>query len=94
WAIHEACAKATGEGLTRRPRICPGPLFADTGRWHTLRWRALPPVRDCALAVAFSGPGDRTVIRLAFTTDLAQAGPAPAPPAARRPVQPEGAGRR
>ncbi|MYV49607.1 4'-phosphopantetheinyl transferase superfamily protein [Streptomyces sp. SID2888] len=79
WTIHEACAKATGEGLTRRPRICPGPLLADTGRWCHLGWRALPPVLECALAVAFSRPAERAVVRVALVKDL---GPLPGDAAA------------
>jgi len=63
WTIHEACLKATGEGLSRRGGTCTGALFATTGRWRTLHWRVLPSHGACALAVAFEAPTAATVVR-------------------------------
>ncbi|MEU2436626.1 4'-phosphopantetheinyl transferase superfamily protein [Streptomyces rubradiris] len=56
WAVHEACAKATGRGLVRRPETYAGPLWADRGHGRGLGWNVLPPFGDCALAVAFDRP--------------------------------------
>ncbi|MER5258576.1 MULTISPECIES: 4'-phosphopantetheinyl transferase superfamily protein [unclassified Streptomyces] len=82
WTIHEACAKATGTGLTRRPETCPGALLADAGSWRGLRWRVLQHLPATALAVAFDQPHRPAAVRLALMAP--EAGPhhltsAPAP---------------
>ncbi|MFH8476215.1 4'-phosphopantetheinyl transferase family protein [Streptomyces sp. NPDC018000] len=70
WTIHEACVKATGEGLSRRGEICPGPLFASVGRCRAFGWRVLPSYGVCAVAVAFSGPAEGAVVRRLLVNDL------------------------
>ena len=77
WTVHEACAKATGRGLTQRFAAYPGPLLADAGRWGALGWQALPAVAGCAVTVAYGTPTPAPWIRLAVPdpTDLLEARP-------------------
>lgn len=65
WAIHEACAKATGTGPISRPETYPGALLADGGTWRNLRWRVLQPLPASAVAIAFDQPHRSAVLRLA-----------------------------
>lgn len=68
WVIHEAHAKATGRGLTRRPGRFPGPLLAHSGQRQGFVWRVLPPVGPCAAAVVFDGPAESVCVRVALLT--------------------------
>ncbi|TXS12563.1 4'-phosphopantetheinyl transferase superfamily protein [Streptomyces sp. adm13(2018)] len=53
WAIHEACAKATGTTPINLPAPHPGPLLADSGSRRGLRWRVLHPLHGAAVCVAY-----------------------------------------
>lgn len=80
WAIHEACAKATGTTPINLPAPHPGALLADGGSRPGLRWRVLHPLHGVAVCVAYDRPQNPAALALALLAPHRAPVPRPHPP--------------